>query len=66
MTKKFQISGTATFQWSKTVAVDDDDDPESYEPVMYLDDVTGHETGDGEVEIESVVEVKRKVKNDAQ
>lgn len=60
MARKFRIGGTATFTWSKVVEVDDDDDPDSYDPPMYLDDVIDFAVADGDVEIESVNEVKKR------
>lgn len=59
MGKKFRITGTASFQFSKVVNVDDEDDVETYDPVLYLDEVLNHATGRHEnVDIDSVDLVK--------
>jgi hypothetical protein len=61
MARKFRITGTASFQFSKVVEVDEEDDPENYDPQLYMDEVIDHATGRHEqVDIDDCVEVKGK------
>ncbi len=55
--RRFKVTGTLTVHFTKYMAVDEEDDPETYEPQLYADEIIGDHMvsiSNEEVDVESV------------